>query len=238
MTISPFFNNYANVPEQTLVEDLIIESIKIHGMNVYYLPKTLVGFDKIYGEDSVMEFNSAIPIEMYIKNIDSFGGDGSFFSKFNIEIRDQLTLTVARRRFNQVIGTPNSIPRPNEGDLIYFPLNNKMFRIQYADEKAIFYQFGTLQTFDLTTEVYEYSNERFNTGIAVIDEIETRYSTGTAVSGIENDAGELITDSDGFPITSDDYNTAVDPFDDSNELQNEADTIRDFSEDNPFAEDI
>ncbi len=237
MTTNAFFNNFSSVAEQSLVEDLIIESIQMYGMNVYYLPKTLVGYDKVYGEDDVMEFNTAIPIEMYIKNIDAFGGDGSFLSKFNIEIRDQLTLTISKKRFGIVVGDPEDILRPNEGDLIYFPLNNKMFRIQYADEKAIFYQFGTLQTFDLTTELYEYSNERFNTGVSLIDAFEQTYSIGTGVFGLLTDDDLLLSDSDGYPLITGEYAADADnPFDDSIQLEIEADDIIDFSEGNPFGE--
>lgn len=216
MTTNPYFNNWNASNEQGLIEDLIIESIRMYGMNILYMPKTLVAFDEIYGEDKLMSFNRAIPVEMYIKNVDSFGGDGSFLSKFNIEVRDQLTLTVARKVFLNTVGGPATILRPNEGDLVYFPLNKKMFRIQYTDEKAIFYQLGSLQTWDLTLELYEYSHERFNTGIAEIDEIPSLYSA----PGLPNDAPRF------------------DPFDDSEEIQDEADDFLDFTESNPFGDKV
>ena len=140
MTINQYFNNYAAANEQLLLEDLVIESIRMHGLDVYYLPKKTGNFDEIYGEDAAVSYDTAIPIEMYVKNVDAFGGDGSFMSKFNIEIRDQMTLTVARRVFMSTVGTPEGILRPNEGDLIWFPLNDKMFKPQYSDEKSMFYQ--------------------------------------------------------------------------------------------------
>lgn len=239
MTTNPYFNNWNSTSEQALIEDLIIESIKMYGMNVYYLPKTLEGYDELYGEDAKMSFNQAIPVEMYIKNVDSFGGDGSFLSKFNIEIRDQMTLTVARKRFANAVATAADIPRPNEGDLVYFPLNNKMFRIQYTDEKAIFYQLGGLQTWDLTMEVFEYSNERFNTGIAAIDEIETRYSTSLSSFAILTNDGKILVDQDGYSFVNssyDEYIEDIDPFADNEEIQDEADEIIDFSEGNPWSE--
>ena len=217
MATNPYLRNYTATNEQDLNENLIIESIKFHGMDVYYLPKTKVKFDEIYGEDSLMKFDRAIPLEMYIESIDSFSGDGQFLSKFNIEVRDQLQLSVARRRFKEeVTEVRPDTKRPYEGDLVYFPLNKKMFRIQYADEKAIFFQLGKLQTFKLTLEVFEYSHERFETGIPEID--------------VFND---LYTPAPGSPEEA-----AMDPFDDSIEIQAEADDLLDFSENNPFGDRI
>lgn len=159
-----------------------------------------------------MEFKSADPIEMYIESTDSFAGDGSFLSKFNIEVRDQMSLSVAKKRFKEEF--PNLL-RPNEGDLVYFPLNKKMFRIQYSDEKAIFFQLGKLQTYKLTLELYEYSHERFSTGIAEIDDIYNRY-TDPAIGTIDEDVFEAM--------------------DDSSEIQIEAEAILDFDENNPWGD--
>ncbi len=241
MATNQYFNNYASANEQLLLEDLIIESIRMHGIDVYYLPKKTGNFDEIYGEDTAVSYDTAIPIEMYIKNVDSFGGDGSFMSKFNIEIRDQMTLTVARRVFTDTIGTPEGILRPNEGDLIWFPLNNKMFKLQYSDEKAMFYQLGDLQAWDLTVEMFEYSNEKFSTGIAIIDALEDIHSTALTSFAILTDAGLPITDDSGFYIINSEYEDMVedqlDPFFDNSEIQAEADALLDFTEGNPFGDD-
>jgi hypothetical protein len=213
----------------------------MHGIDVYYLPKKTGNFDEIYGEDTAVSYDTAIPIEMYIKNVDSFGGDGSFMSKFNLEIRDQMTLTVARRVFTDTIGTPEGILRPNEGDLIWFPLNNKMFKLQYSDEKAMFYQLGDLQAWDLTVEMFEYSNEKFSTGIAIIDALEDIHSTALTSFAILTDAGLPITDDSGFYIINSEYEDMVedelDPFFDNSEIQAEADALLDFTEGNPFGDD-
>lgn len=241
MTTNQYFNNYAAANEQLLLEDLIIESIRMHGIDVYYLPKKTGNFDEIYGEDSAVSYDTAIPIEMYIKNVDSFGGDGSFMSKFNIEIRDQMTLTVARRVFRDTVGTPEGILRPNEGDLIWFPLNNKMFKLQYSDEKAMFYQLGDLQAWDLTVEMFEYSNEKFSTGITIIDALEDIHSTALTSFAILTDAGLPITDDSGFYIINSEYEDVIenelDPFFDNSEIQAEADALLDFTEGNPFGDD-
>ena len=103
--------------EQSLVEDLMIESISIYGHQVYYCPRTLVAKDDIYGEDTISEYNNAYLIDMYIRSFDSYEGDGTFLSKFNLEIRDQMTFTVARRTFYNEISTQEFIDRPQEGDL-------------------------------------------------------------------------------------------------------------------------
>lgn len=215
MATNPYLKNYTAGNEQDLIENLIIETIKFHGMDCLYLPKTKVKFDEIYGEDSLMTFKQSIPLEMYIESIDSFGGDGQFLSKFNIEVRDQLQLSVSKKRFKEEVTSRQShVTRPHEGDLIFFPLNKKMFRIQYADEKAIFFQLGKLQTYKMTLEVFEYSHERFETGIADIDSLNALYT----------------------PVEGTPEAEAMDPFDDSPEIQVESDDLLDFSENNPFGD--
>ena len=143
-----FFNNFTNSQEQVLIEDLVIESIKIYGHDVYYCPRTLVNKDEIYGEDSISKYNTQYMVEMYVKNVMGFEGEGDFMSKFNLQVRDQMTLTIARRTFFDEIGNIESINRPQEGDLVYFPLNKKIFVVKFVEHEAIFYQMGALQTYD------------------------------------------------------------------------------------------
>jgi hypothetical protein len=172
-----YFNNYSNAEEQTLLENLIIESIKIYGIECYYMPRTLVGEDNIFGEDPLSKFEQAYNIEMYIKSVDGFEGEGDFLSKFNIEIRDEITFVVARRRFADEVDvtqtTPvnedNGLARPAEGDLIYFPLNGKIFEVKFVEHESVFYQLGDLQTYELRCELFEYSYEEIDTGITTID---------------------------------------------------------------------
>ena len=132
-----------------------------------YIPRTAVSIDKIYGEDPLREYNTAYPVEMYIKNIEGFAGEGDFLSKFNIQIRDQITFSLARRVFAQEVGSYSDTIRPNEGDLIFFPLNKKIFELKFVEHEAIFYQMGSLQMYDLKCELFEYNNELFNTGIMI-----------------------------------------------------------------------
>ena len=211
-----YFENYGNSMEQTLIEDLIIESIKIYGIEVYYIPRSLGAKDELLNEDDLSTFDDSYLIEMYVKNIDGFEGEGDFLSKFGLQIRDSMTMTVAMRVFDGEVGKYTEQVRPKEGDVVYFPLNGKMFELQHVEHEAIFYQMGSLQTYDLRMELFEYSGERFNTGIAEIDERFTDYdmTTNTAIANVET----------------------VDAWADNVTIQKEADDILDFTEINPFGE--
>jgi len=243
VSTSVFFNNFGNSQEQILIEDLIIESIKIYGHDVYYCPRTLINKDDIYGEDPVSEYRSAYFVEMYIKNFQSFECDGNFLSKFNLQIRDQTTFTLAIRTFDNDIGSIEAIDRPQEGDLIYSTMMRRLFIIKYVENKAIFYQLGSLQMYDLTCELYEYSGEKLNTGIKEIDDIERKYSTNMSTFGLKTEDGDVITDEDGFDIVQEQYSLdtqAQDVFADNDEIQTEqvAKDIIDWTDIDPFSERI
>lgn len=224
--------------EQSLIENLIIESIKIYGIDVHYLPKTLIAKDDIYGEDAQSEYNKNYYVEMYIKNVEGFAGQGDFLSKFNVEIRDEITLTIARRTFEDEIAYAESFDRPREGDLIFLPLNNKIFQVKFVEHEPVFYQMGALQMYDLKCELFEYSNERFATGIELIDNLEEDYSTATNIFALMTESDLEISDEYGYPILNENYNLeTVDVLADNTDLETEADTFLDFTELNPFSED-
>jgi len=192
MATNHYFNHYGtNTADQRLTESLIIESIKVYGIDLYYIARETVNMDTIFGEDRLSQFNDARMIEMYIKNIDGFAGEGTFVSNFGLEVRDQITFTVATRRFQELnFETGSRSVNPQEGDLIYFPLTDAVYEIRRVINDAVFYQVGALQTFDLVCELFEYSDEDFNTGIEAIDDTETdnayfieyTYGTGTAAT--------------------------------------------------------
>ena len=178
MATNQYFNNYGtNTPDQRLIESIIIESIKVYGIDVNYLPRTLVNEDTIFGEDRVSQFKDSRVIEMYIKNVDGFEGEGTFVSNFGLEVRDQITLTVSRRRWKELNfeGNDRDI-EPKAGDLIYFPLTDGLFQIMHVQDTNTFYQTGALQTFDLVCELFAYSDEKIDTGVATIDDIEVAQS--------------------------------------------------------------
>ena len=165
--------------EQNLYEDIIIESLKIYGQDVYYLPRDIVNEDKILGEDVPSRFNSAYKVEMYIENTEGFDGEGDLFSKFGVEIRDQATFIVARKRWSQTVSRyDNEIQaiRPLEGDVIYLPLSNSMFQIMAVEHEQPFYQLSNLPTYKLRCELFEYGDEDLDTGVEAIDDIERRYA--------------------------------------------------------------
>ena len=237
MATNFFFNNFQNSQEQYLIEDLIIESIKIYGHDVFFIPRNPVSVDQIYGEDPLREYVHAVPVEMFIKNIEGFGGEGDFLSKFNIQIRDQITFTIARRTFNNEVGQLEFLNRPREGDLIYFPLNSKIFEIKFVEHEAIFYQMGALQTYDLRCELFEYSNEYFNTGVEPIDRLMANFTHATSDAGILTEDNLLLVDEDRFHILQESFDIDInDPLADNDEIQQESGSFLDFTERDPFSE--
>ena len=225
--------------EQNLIEDLIIESIRIYGHDVWYIPRTLGAKDNLLNEDDLPTFSSAYMVEMYIKNVEGFEGDGDFLSKFGLQIRDSITFTIAMRKFQEDVGTYDEQVRPNEGDLIYFPLNNKMFEVKFVEHEAIFYQLGALQTFDLVCELWEYSNERLNTGIPEIDSKEELYSFDFSNYRMLTEDSYVLQDEDGYDLVQEQFNFVTqvgDSFEDNTEIETEADNVLDFSERDPFSE--
>jgi hypothetical protein len=171
MATNVFFQNYDNFNEQNLIDDLVIESIQIYGLDTYYLTRSLESVDEILNEDDLSVFNAAYQFEVYVKSVDGFQGEGDFLSRFGLQIRDSAVFTVAMRTFERhVTRLDTSKIRPNEGDLIYLPLNKKFFKIVHVEHESVFYQSGALQVFDLKCELFEYSNERIETGIEEIDD--------------------------------------------------------------------
>jgi len=232
-----FFNNFNSSQEQLLLENLVIESIRIYGQDMYYVPRVLNKYDDVYGADDQSSYEKAYQIEMYIKSIDGFTGDGDFLSKFGIEVRNQVVFSMAQRIFSQEVGTFTNQVRPNEGDLIYFPLNDRCFEIKFVNKYEMFYQLGALQTWEVTCELFEYSNETFNTGIPEIDIIQSKFSMNALDFSIKDEADDyLVTEDSEYIILE---GKAVDdliPADDSDEIQQESDNIVLFSTEDPFSE--
>jgi hypothetical protein len=170
--------------EKNLYEDIVVEGLRIYGHDVYYLPRSIINEDGIFNEASLSEFGEAFQIEMYVENIDGFEGEGDLLSKFGLEMRDQMSLVVSNRRWEQLVGRFQPVPevRPQEGDLIYFPLVKGLFQIQYVEEETPFYQLQNIPTFKLKCELFEYSNEAIDTGIGEIDEFETKFASRTTLT--------------------------------------------------------
>lgn len=232
-----FVNNFQSSQEQSLLENLIIESIRFYGEDVLYVPRTLNNYDEVYGADDQSSYDKSFMIEMYIKSIDGFTGDGSFLSKFGLEIRDRVTFSVAKRIFEEEISSNTKQPRPNEGDLIFFPLNQKCFQIKYVNKLEMFYQLGALQTYELVCELFEYSGETLNTGIPEIDRLQKRFDTNLYNWALKDLNGDLLLDEEGNMLVLEGSSIEdLIPGADNDEIQAESDLFVDFSEVDPFSE--
>lgn len=195
------FFNHAVSTEQQLYEDLVVESLRIYGHEVYYLPREVVEEDSILNEDVQSRFGDAYQVEMYLENTDGFEGEGDLMSKFGVQVRDQATFIISLRSWERFISLDSNLAtsfRPNEGDLIYFPLSGSMFEIKFVEHEDPFYQVGKLFVFKLRTELFEYGQEDFDTGIGDIDLIEDEQAYTISMSmasgnGIDYIANENIT---------------------------------------------
>ena len=187
--------------EQSVYEDLIIESLKIYGQDVYYIPRTIVDRDTILGEDRASKFDEAYMIEAYIENPEGFDGSGDLYQKFGLEIRDEATFIIARKQWTNLVGVWNNdveTIRPMEGDLIFLPMTNKFFEISFVEHEQPFYQLSNLPVYKLNCSLFEYNEEDFDTGVDAIDitELKNTYQVPITVSltgGNHFVNGEIVT---------------------------------------------
>ena len=261
MPVNHYFqggNGIGNQHEKRLYEDLIVEGLKIYGHDVYYLPRTLVNRDLILGEDTSSRFDDSYLIETYFETTEGFAGQQEIINKFGLEIRDDTTFVIAKRSWqNQVDNPATQIVegRPNEGDIIYFPLMNSFFEIQFVEDQEPFFQLGNLPVYKLRVTRWEYSSEKLDTGVAAIDAAEDEYSLDTLQHKtlLEDGSGSIIMEqplASGQPafILQETFAT-TNVQDQSDYAQNDdfdteagfdtasvADDILDFTERNPFGE--
>lgn len=193
MATNKYFNLYNQKQEQSLVQSLIEESIKIHGIGAIYIPRQNEKIDPLFREDVLAHFNDYHHIEMYVKSVDGFEGEGDIFKKFGLEIKNQITLTVSRSRFAKVVG--KELPRPREGDLIYIPLSvaDALYEIKFVKEDSVFYQLGEFYTYDLQCEQFSFEDEEISTGIEEIDDIASEGSQSFQLS-LASGTGDFIVD--------------------------------------------
>lgn len=223
MTTTNVYFSQGTRNEQYLMEDLIIESLRIYGQEMYYIPRQLVSKDNILGEDRLSEFKQSFPIEMYFENVDSFDGQGAFIQKFGMMMEQSATLVVARRRWEQMVGRFDAtiLPhRPCEGDLIYFPMTKGLFEIKFVKHQDPFYQLGKLYVYKLQVELFQYSSERIDTGNKNIDAFEslktfnvdlTRSKNGSIMEITVTDGGAGITEASVNPISVNGYGAVLTP---------------------------
>jgi len=183
-----------------LVEDLVIEALKIYGMDVYYLPRTSRDqVDYLFGEDTLKEYRTAHPIEMYLENVTGMDGEQDFISKFGLEIRDEVTMLVSRLRFRYTV---NGYTRPREGDLIYIPMMTGFFEItnvESENDQAMFYTLGrgrggNVYVYALKMKQFVFSNEIIDTGIKEIDTNISAYYPKTRLFLSAGGGGSFVND--------------------------------------------
>tara|TARA_R110001592_G_scaffold61640_5_gene188039 strand:+ start:24680 stop:25465 length:786 start_codon:yes stop_codon:yes gene_type:complete len=258
MPVNHYFqggNGIGSNAEKKLYENLIIEGLKIYGHDVYYLPRTLVNKDLILGEDVASKFNSAYLAEMYMEAQAGFAGEQEIINKFGLEIREDTTFCVSKRRWNDLVDDPATLiktGRPNEGDIIYMPLMNSYFEIQFVEDQEPFFQLGNLPIYKLRVTRWEYSSERLDTGISDVDAAEDKYSLDQLAHqmSLENEDGAILLENDSASsdnnyLILETYNLQTQSTYASNndldaqagfDTSSTADDILDFTERNPFGE--
>ena len=232
--------------EQRLVEDLVIESLKIYGHDVYYMPRTLVNRDTIFDEDELSKFTQSYPLEMYMENVEGYDGEGDLFTRFGIEIRDQATFILSKRRWEQMVdreedsgGTFQLTARPAEGDLLYFPKTKSLFEIKLVEFQNPYYQLGKIYVIRMQCELFEYTSERLDTGDSAIDGIEDAQSLDILNFQFQLEDGDLLRleDNDSLILESFMTNRGNVGADNADfDTWQSASNILDFTETNPFGE--
>ncbi len=241
--------------EQRLYEDLIIEGLKIYGQDIYYLPRTLINRDLILGEDSLSKFNTAHMVEMYMETTEGFAGEQEIVNKFGLEIREDTTFMVSKRRFDEVVDSNTALikeGRPNEGDILYMPLMNSFFEIKFVQDQEPFFQLSNLPVYKLVCTRWEYSSERLDTGVTDIDAAEDTYTLDQLAHqvSLEAETGSIILENDAADgevnyMLLETYNIQTQSlYADNLDLDTEAgfdtastaDDIIDFTERNPFGD--
>lgn len=202
MATNVYFNPFPSsqiTSEQLLIEDLVIEAMQIYGMDIFYLPRSSRDqIDYLYGEDTLKQYVAAYPIEMYLENVTGMDGEQDFISKFGLEIRDELTFLVSRRRFAATV--PSN--RPLSGDLIYIPLVRNIFEIthvEHENDQAMFYTLGrgrggNVYVYGLKLKQYVFSNEIIQVGVSEIDDQVRNYYPRTNVTLSAGGTGQFVND--------------------------------------------
>ena len=187
MPTSSYFPTYhaGHSGEQGLVQDLVDEQIKLFGSDVYYLPKTVLA-DSTLDEVRYTKYQDQFQIEMLLVNVMGFGDNAEFISKFGLRITDEIIFRVSTKRWTEEVTEHNptlTVPeRPNEGDLLYYPLTQNLYEIKYVGKEEPFFQFGKIQFYALTAELYEVGSDDLATGVAEIDAIEVLFDTAISLT--------------------------------------------------------
>lgn len=241
--INKYFNKSASI-EQTLFQNIKTESIQIMGRMYYYIPRQVANINKILGEDNSSKFEDAIPIEMYMEEVNGFSGDNELYGKFGLEISSSYTLVVSRDRWESEVIKPEFNymlvkNRPQEGDLIYDGLTKFLMVIKFVDHDSEFYQIGKNYVYKLSCEAFQYSSEELNTGISEIDGLEDLLSNDILSDQLKDETGVNILQENGSTIIQDvpdtpDFTSGKDSYDRTKDFEDFGSKLK-FSVKNPFA---
>ena len=186
------FRAIGSAQEQKTIENLIVETIEIYGQDIYYVPRTIVNKDTVFGEDSDSQFDTAKPIRAYVNNAEGWEGQGELLSKFGVRIEDKTTFIFSRDKFKEHVDDStvlNVEGRPNEGDIIWFPTTKHLFQIMFVEAEKPFYQLGKGYVWECQCELFEYSDEEIDTGITDLDAIETSFANAITVGLVAGGSG-------------------------------------------------
>lgn len=232
------FSSRLNTNEQKLYDSLVRESIQVMGQNCLYIPRVVTNFDQLYITDAQSTYKDTYLIEVYLKNVTGFGGDKTFMSKFGgLEIRDQVTFVMSITAFQSLITPFVGYDRPHEGDLIFWPLNQKCFQVKFIDKYVMYYPLGSLYAYEITTELFEYSDEVFNTGIPEIDILQTKFSTNAFDWGLLDEKGNQLVDENNEILVLEGYKMqAIEPISTNEALEQRGHPLINFSETDPYSQ--
>ena len=192
MPTSPYFPTYysSSSGEQNLIQDLVDEQIKLFGSDIYYIPRVVLT-DSTLDEVRYSKYQEQFQVEMLLQNVSGFGDGAEFVSKFGLRITDEVKFRISTRRWDEVVAQHNPTlaydGRPNEGDLLYFPLTQDIYEIKFVEKESPFFQFGKIQFYTLTAELYEVGSDSFETGVAEIDDVELEF--GSAIKLVMDPGG-------------------------------------------------
>lgn len=196
MPTSPYFPTYygGTSGEQGLLQDLVDEQIKLFGTDIYYMPRTILR-DNTLDDIIYNKYTEQFQIEMMLQNVEGFGSPSEFISKFGLRITDEVRFSVSQRRWDEEVAEHNPTltvdGRPNEGDLLYFPLTQDLYEIKFVEREDPFYQLGKIYYYTMTAEIYEYGSDDISTGVAEIDAIETIFSNAIALTMAVGGTGDF-----------------------------------------------
>ena len=182
MPTSPYFPTYyaGHSGEQGLAQDLVDEQIKLFGSDIYYIPRVALK-DNTLNEVRYSKYQEHFQIEMLLQNVMGFGDNAEFISKFGLRITDEIIFRVSTRRWDEEVAEHNPTitveSRPNEGDLLYFPLTKDIYEIKFVGKEEPFFQFGKIQFYAITAEIYEIGSDDFDTGVEEIDDVEEVFAS-------------------------------------------------------------